>query len=388
VSWIEGPGGEPRELYRGNPAPSVDPAALLAAARAGGEYLLRHQKADGSFGYSYRPRLDGYSAAYNELRHAGTCYALFELGSATGDVRYRRAAERGMEWLAAGFVRPPRAEDAAAGFETVVSSGEEAKLGGAALAALALLKGQAVSGDASRLPQARRFALFLLHQQEESGRFASKYFYGAADPQPFESIYYPGEAILALARLARVDPDPRWLEAARRGADWLIEVRDRAKATADLPHDHWLLMTLDELHPATGDRRYLVQAQRIAEAILGASRRDAPHPDWIGTVYTPPRSTPVATRSEALVAMHRLAARNGLDPRPYRQALLSAAAFQLRCQLVPENVLYLPRPDRALGGFRRSLTEGEVRIDYVQHNLSALLGLHEILQGGSSLSTP
>ena len=55
------------------------------------------------------------------------------------------------------------------------------------------------------------------------------------------------------------------------------------------------------------------------------------------------------------------------------------AAFQRRCQLTPENALYLPRPDRALGGFRRSLTHWEVRIDYVQHNLSALLGLRSIL---------
>jgi hypothetical protein len=379
ASWIEGPGAGPAELYRGNPAPAVEADSLLAAARAGGGYLLGHQRPDGSFDYSYRADRDQAAKSYNLLRHAGACYALFELFGATGDGRFRHGAERGLDWLLAGHARPPRPEHAAAGFEAIVSPGEEAKLGGAALAALALLQGQQVTGDASRLPRLRRLALFLLHQQEESGRFESKYFYGAPDPRPFDSIYYPGEALLALVRLGQVDADPRWLAAARRGADWLIEVRDRGKATADLPHDHWLLMALNELHPATGDGRYLAQAQRIAGAIVGALRRDAPYPDWVGTVYTPPRSTPVATRAEALVAMHHLASRNGIDPAPYRRALLAMAAFQLRCQVVPENALYLPRPDRALGGFRRSLTHWEVRIDYVQHNVSALLGLRQIL---------
>jgi hypothetical protein len=77
--------------------------------------------------------------------------------------------------------------------------------------------------------------------------------------------------------------------------------------------------------------------------------------------------------------MHRLALRTGGETRPYLAALMRMAAFQRRCQLRSENALYLPRPNRAIGGFRRSLDTWEIRIDYVQHNLSALLGLRNIL---------
>jgi hypothetical protein len=80
--------------------------------------------------------------------------------------------------------------------------------------------------------------------------------------------------------------------------------------------------------------------------------------------------------------MHRLARANGLDTETYRAALLRLAAFQLRCQITPENAFFLPRPDRALGGFRSGLVDGEVRIDYVQHSVSSLLGLRGILLGG------
>ncbi len=381
-SFAEGAAGLPVQLYRGNDrSPVVSPETLLAAARAGGDYLLLHQHADGGFDYLYDPTEDAVGPGYNLLRHAGSCYALFELHRATGDGRYLDAGRRGVERLLA-HVMGPRPADAAAGaeFDAIAEIDEpEAKLGGAALAVLAMVEHQRVSGDDRWLAGAGRLARFLLYMQGPDGRFASKYFYGEPDDEEFESIYYPGEAILALSRLHRLDGDPGWLAAARRGADYLIDGRDAGKATADLPHDHWLLMGLAELDELTGDPRYAAHGARIAEAIVAAQRVRSPHPDWIGSYYDPPRTTPTATRAEALVAMDLLARRTGGDRRPVVEALLRMAAFQRRCQLTAESALYLPRPDRAAGGFRRSLTDWDVRIDYVQHSVSSLLGLREIL---------
>ena len=382
-SFAEGEAGQPIRLYRGNQrSPELAPAALLAAARAGGDYLLRHQASNGDFDYIYLPRRDEIGDGYNLLRHAGTCYALLELYGATADERYLEAARAGIEALLQRS-RGPRPDDTDADFEAIVSPGEEAKLGGAALAILAINLHERSTGDARWRPRAVALARFIMDQQGTNGRFESKYFYGAPDPEPFESIYYPGEAILALARLHRLDGDATWLEVARRGADYLIDVRDQGLETEKLPHDHWLLMGLEELHALTEDPRYLAHAERIAEAILGAQRTVSERLDWIGTFYDPPRATPTATRAEALVAMHRLAEANGLDATPYLMALMKMAAFQRRCQLRPENALYLSRPDLAIGGFRRSLENWEIRIDYVQHNVSALLGLRDLLTRAS-----
>ena len=381
-SFAEGGSGLPIQLYRGNDgSPIVSPDTLLDAARAGGDYLVLHQRADGTFDYLYDPIADELEPGYNLLRHAGTCYALFELHRASGDGRFLEAGRRGVEALLA-HVAGPRPDDARAGaeFDAVAEIDDaEAKLGGAALAVLAMVEHQRVSGDGRWLGRAGRLARFLVHQQGPDGRFESKYFYGEADDEEFESIYYPGEAILALARLHRLDGDPAWLAAALRGADWLIDVRDAGKSTAELPHDHWLLMGLAELDELTGDPRYAAHGARIADAIVEAQRTRARHPDWIGSFYDPPRTTPTATRAEALVAMDLLARRTGRDRRPILEALLRMAAFQRRCQLTDVSALYLPRPDHAVGGFRRSLTDWEVRIDYVQHSVSSLLGLREIL---------
>lgn len=382
ASFFEDAHGNAYELGRGNRQPEITPGALLAAAIAGGEYLLAHQLPDGLFGYNYDPRFDGYLGASNLLRQAGTCYSLFELFEATGDERFLAAGERALESLMR-FSRGPRQEDADAGFEAIVSRGGRAKLGGSALALLALLKHHQVTENDRWWDQMALFARFLTFQQAPDGRFEHLYFLDKASRRPFESLYYPGEAVLALVRYSRIHPEgPRssWFNAAERGAGWLMGVRDLGKTYDQLPHDHWLLMALDELHQTTGGKRlYYLHGRRIAQGILSMQRQDDSNPDWIGSYYTPPGSTSTATRSEALIAMHSIALRAKVDPGQYQIALEKAVAFQLRCQFTEENVLYLPRPDRSLGGFREGLTQWNVRIDYVQHNISSLLGLREIL---------
>ena len=141
-------------------------------------------------------------------------------------------------------------------------------------------------------------------------------------------------------------------------------------------------MGLDQLDQIVGEARYVEHGRKIAQAISEAQRRTARHLDWVGSFYDPPRSTPTATRAEALVARASIARRHGEDSTPWIQALAAMAAFQRRCQLDEVSAMYLPRPDRAVGGFRRSLTHYEIRIDYVQHNISALLGLRSILLQG------
>lgn len=384
--YLPAGGDDVVRLYRGNRLePEISPAALLAAARLGGDYLVRHLRADGEFDYRYQAKWDEVDSGYNLLRHAGTAYSLFELYAETGDERYLAAGSRALEWLEQHF-REPKPEHAETGFLSVMSHDEEAKLGGAALATLAMLRYQQATGDERWLPTMRRLALFMRFMQDDEGQFESKYFYGPPDPEPFVSIYYPGEAVLALARLSRVDPEGPWLETSMDGAGWLMGVRDLGKTMDQLPHDHWLLMGLEELYDLSDEgRTFYLHGRRIAAGILRAQRERAHYPDWVGTYYTPPRSTPTATRSEALVAMTRMARRTGDDDRPYLEALRRAAGFQLRTQLAEESLLYLPRPDLARGGFRRDLDNWEVRIDYVQHNLSALLGLRALLLSDVSL---
>jgi hypothetical protein len=93
-----------------------------------------------------------------------------------------------------------------------------------------------------------------------------------------------------------------------------------------------------------------------------------------------PRSTPAAARAEGMLAAYRIAISTGDSRAPKIAAALKASArFQLSQQFNLSNSFFLPRPDRAAGGFRASLTSMRIRIDFVQHNISSLLGIAEAL---------
>ncbi len=381
-SGTSGAQGGPHKLvplYRGHRRyQRLTPELLLAAARGGGAYLTRAVSADGRFVYSYRPKADTERDRYNILRHAGTIYSMLELHQVAPQPELLAAAERAIGYLKAAI--QPCEPDAAC----LVESGF-VKLGGNALGIVALAKHAEVTGSKEHHPLIERLGRWILATQSEAGEFTRHKVHLATDRlDDHVSQYYPGEAVLALLRggaAADETTAERWLEAAVKAARWLIEVRDAKVPDHRLNHDHWLLYGLNELGARRPEPLLLEHARRTTGAILARQNRRPIHPDWRGSYYNPPRSTPTATRSEGLAAAYLLERDHGSEEQAARllESLELGVRFQLQTQFAPEAVLYLPDPRRALGGFRRSLTHYEVRIDYVQHNISALLLLRRIL---------
>jgi len=196
-------------------------------------------------------------------------------------------------------------------------------------------------------------------------------------------VVHPQTVSYRLARLNALDGDDAWLDAAEKGARWLIEVRDAEVPQERLNHDHWLLYALNDLHRKRPKDIYPAHARRIVDAILAMQNLEPDLPDWRGSYYRPRRSTPTATRTEGLCAAWRLERDHGDEARAERilAAIQAGVEFQLQMQFGPESSLYLDDPARVEGGFRKSLTDYSIRIDYVQHNISALLAYRAILDG-------
>ena len=138
---------------------------------------------------------------------------------------------------------------------------------------------------------------------------------------------------------------------------------------------------MNELYRQRPNPLYLNQALRIARAILESQNRNPIYTDWRGSFYIPPRSTSTATRIEGLYSAYLLAQDFGYpeETKTILEGIWLGIRFQLQTQFRPESVLYLTDPQRCLGGFHRSLTNFDIRIDYLQHNISSLLGLYRIL---------
>jgi len=355
--------------------PEVD--RLLGAVGRGADYLLRAMNGDGRYVYMYRALEDRDDRTYGWLRHAATTYAILEAYEELRTPAYLQKAELALSYLRAHL----HEDEGSSGLYAVDTSDAQEKVGGAGLSLLAFAKDAAVTGKRTDLETMRALARFILKQQ-----FADGHFLANVDLQKEgqklrkEPVYYPGEAALGLMRLYAIDPQPVYLDAARRAADWIIRVRDFAASEDNQEHDHWMSYALNELYRVTRHEAYLEHAFKIAHAIARTERgADAPAPDLVG-LFSGWQTTPAATRLEAYdadIALSRFAGKSDdwlIGPAK------DAACAVLTQQFDADNDYWLKNPTKAEGGVRESPFVENIEIDYVQHAMSAWLHLARLLR--------
>ena len=379
---------------RGHKAPedvAITEAAAVPSldetiARAVG-YLIRICDPNGRF--LYRQNLDGVSVEprYNVLRHAGAVYALADYHHHTKDEDARGAVLRAAGYLLRHHVKPLETQPELLAVwslpdEETRDGRPLAKLGGAALGLIALIEARRIDADAVPMDTLESLGRFLTFMQRPSGGFFSRYDESLGADRYFVSLYYPGEAILALTMLFEQTHDPRWLNAAAKGTSFLIQEREHVPVER-LPADHWLMIAsarlekhLPGLTDASLTRGALLRHNHeVARMMLAEQARVTE--EWAsGSFVADGRSTPTATRLEGLLALYGwLDADDPLRPE-IADAAATAVAFLRRCQVTT---------GPAEGGITRALRklntestsfnsrQSEIRIDYVQHALSGWL---------------
>lgn len=347
-------------------------ASLLQAARLGGDYLVRMQKPDGSFHYIYNPVRGVFSERqYNILRHTGSAICLLDLYDATRDQRYLGSAASAIKFLVTR-VRPFEKNAA-----YVLDFDGKAKLGATGLALIAICKQSEAAARPADLELARRLARFIVSQQRADGGFESYWKVRGDEPSGSVSLFYPGEAMLGLLTLHRMTKEPGLLDAARRGADFLI----KTQRTRGLPPDAWFIQALERLYQITPNSAYSGHAIDLAAAMIANQIGEFEEGEQDSEAdLTDTRAAMVASRAEGMVAAYLLARKTG-DKRADMIAthLRVSVRFQLSQQYTMANTQGAKNPAMALGGFRQGPAYGRIRIDYVQHNISALLGVARAL---------
>lgn len=370
---------------------------LEAAIQRSGNYLASHCDEDGRFQYLAHPdpRIDT-GRDYNLLRHIGAIYGLARLEQFAPTPVVREAISRSSSFLFDQAVRPiPEEEE---GMLAVWSDPEltgqvrpQAKLGGAALAVIAL--------DACRsfqpvdVEQLKKLGQFLLWMQKPDGSFFSIY-----DPTidwrelRFESQFYPGEATFALILLHQIDPDGPWRKAA--SASMRALARKQAGRLISTP-DQWALLAgrpfLQAVEKEPALRQLAIDhLARTASDMLHDQRAALADPRTAGCYTVDGQTCPTATRLEGLLAAIHYLPDSHRSLR--REAILSVElgmSFLLGSQIrrgplsggFPCVTAALSPDDPRLSGIEATQVEA-IRIDYVQHALSAMLSYHELMKSG------
>ena len=317
------------------------------------QYLLRHLHPNGVFDYVYRPGKGASIEGYNLLRHAGTLYALFQWFHLHRELPLPEILEKGVSYLA-GYVQP--ISDAR--YISAIVHHQEAKLGGTALALLMYTERYKLVKSAADLKRMQSLAEFLLWMQEPSGKYLSKYLNAQKEFDPFISVYYPGEAMLALLRLYQIDPDPRWLHSVTIGAGYLL--RHPVMNGKVRGHNHWFAIALSELYLIQPEKAYYDEFWMITDTTID---------------YIPKRmqqgysSAGMATLGEAIVAGLLLELRLGQPGRTsrLRSVIDDVLAYCLRLQAPGDDLA-------SSGGIMQNTGKPNIRIDYVQHTLQVISG--------------
>jgi hypothetical protein len=203
-------------------------------------------------------------------------------------------------------------------------------------------------------------------------------------------VFYPGEALLALTRLAYHFPDTvDYLSAATRLANYLVYERDGELPTLDaVPRDdHWLTIALSDLYRLNNVEDYVDVILMQADSMISKQyTTENGTPDQIGGARRegPINNTSTATKGEAMIAAWAIARLTGDESAEERiaEATERSAQYQMRVQYTADNTVSFPRPEGAIGGWPGSTDDRSIRIDYVQHNLSVLIGMVHLIEDG------
>jgi hypothetical protein len=227
---------------------------------------------------------------------------------------------------------------------------------------------------------------FLLYMQKADGSFYSKYIpEKSGKDDSWTSLYYPGEAALGLLMLYEKDPSLDWLQAATNAVAYLAQKREGEK---EVEADHWALLATARLLPVYERCRQPVpretilrHAVQICESILNRRPRNYRDTEDYGCFTNDGRTTPTAIRLEGLLAVWRfLPDEYTILRERMRVAIDAGIQFLIRSQVgsgeyaggIPRAVRSLPESHPGFNkSFNRRVTE--VRIDYVQHAVSAML---------------
>lgn len=344
------------------PAPVAD-ELLNYYAPLHAQYLMRQQREDGRLYSSYEPFQNRLYERTDLPRLAHGAWVLARAHRVLGGEDLKRAADAAINYV----LKTARESDGCLWLE---SADDAASVSEISFLLLALSN---LPDDDPRRATVDRLSATLARMVQPHGRVATH-----RDPNAggdaFQD-YFPGQALLALA-VAAERPSAA-LASATIGENQLHRCftyyRHRFRYQRHFGQVTWLMQAFSEWWRVTHRAEFAEFVFEIGDWLLGYQQQKTGafindhQPDTPG--YT------TAVYLEGIGAAVHLAA--ALDDAARRQKYTDAflQGFRFLDQLIIQSrdASLLPNIDFALGGLRQGLYYSEVRTDFVQHSLSAIL---------------
>jgi hypothetical protein len=405
-------GGEAVRLVRGMPEVPMSELTdenIRQMLVDGGEWWLRNQHSDGSFVYKYWPDQNRFSTDYNEVRHILAARDLADTWRYRHDPRYLAGSRKAMDWLlkyqiqdtdpADKLLPSPPSGAMLFRYPDKIINGDvpNQKLGTVAVALLGWVAWAEATGSHEEDARIRKMATYVLSRRLDNGKFEP---YDVPSVHPYygeKNDIVPGEAGLALGRVAQYFQEPKWLEyypgfvgfyrpwfeerAKRRRSTgvWPATIYDDTDRLDLVQFGPWSVMAARQYYEMTGDVQAAEFGLEVADWMIDSyqwSGDRSPWPDYVGGYYKMPTELPAMQTfcySEGTAAAYAIALKYAPEKAAkYDNSTREALRFLRVMQYDDVDSYAAARADLIHGGIKYAMNEGKVRIDYVGHGLSTV----------------
>jgi hypothetical protein len=351
---------------------------MLVSCQRGGEWLWRINDTKGRFLHGLAPALNSGLDGDNYLRQAGAAFALARATRLLGEQRYAARATQAILTLLDDTV----AEDKET-LHTLLPSAILNRLGSAGLLVLAI--NELPSPQPDLLEKSEQLCNWIRRQARADGSLLCNDGNDAKDANDdADSVNdYPGLALYAILRSQKQRPAQWKTELARKAVVYYRAWWKDHRSMAFVP---WQTAAYAEAYVQIKEPAFAEFVYEMNDWLCGLQydQLDPRRPLWNGgfmkwvdgkAIDAPP-TIDSAMYAEALAEARRTA-RAGSDATRYQRytdVLHRCLQFLVRLQYTDANTQHFEewyRP-RLVGGFHASTQDGNLRVDYTQHALSAL----------------
>jgi hypothetical protein len=373
----------------------LDPARMtplqkqmhLTALR-GADWLASMNGINGRFLHGWVPALRTPLEGDHYLRQAGAAFSLARAARCSGEERYNAVAVQAvLSLLAETSTDPNDPQMRYTALPSIVIN----RLGAAGLLVLAINELPAPQKDL--LDQSEQLCQFIRKQARPDGSLCCGDLMPDGKPGPEEAdaiLTYPGQALYALMRSQRHRPAAWKTELVRKALAFYAPWWRQNKSLAFVS---WQTAACTEAYLQTREQPFADFVFEMNDWLCGLQyeRLDPRQQLWLGGFMSWQNGKPVQTapRIESAECAESLAhaartAREAPDPARhprYTETLERSLQFVTTLQYTDANTQHFEESyrSRLVGGFHASHQDSNLRIDYAQHALSALvLYLEEI----------
>ena len=373
LSYLQNLPDEPAlPLYRANILiKNITPTHVEQSAVAAGKWLINHIEPTDRFTHNFNPvtRETPSFFTFSPTAHAGCAYSLIYLYNRTLEPKFLEGGERALRFLQRHMRQPVLEPEILSVQHPIFNTSE---LSASAMTLMAFCELPEAQFSQIGIETANRLARFILEMQLDDGHFYEIYYHKLAGYQPKSDLrYFEGEALLALVRYYKKNPNLQWLESARLAAGAQIDLFEKSGVA-----NYWTVQALAELYSIDPTPTYAKSALKMADALLDDMYVGKPYPDYEGGFKPshPPRTSSSAGKIEALISASRLSQYLGEDTSKYDHAVMEGTRFLIWNQYRPDNSYWVATPEQVEGAIRDGLIDVNVYANTMRHTVAALAG--------------